>query len=183
MYTENASLPDIICTLSHAGFDKADICMVLSSTHPMASVVRDARFTGAEPKQNAAGARTIGWFTQFGAVVIPDVGFFVRSQAYLHALLEQGSSPLCGESRILVGLGLSAEEAKRVHSSMADAGALLFVSCSERARAEWAVELLRSTGARDAASVGTSEKENAGFGDTLTVPGQNGERALAAATI
>ena len=28
MYTENASLPDIICTLSHAGFDKADICMV-----------------------------------------------------------------------------------------------------------------------------------------------------------
>ena len=186
MYTQNTALPDIVCTLSQAGFNKEHICMVLSPAHPMACVVRDARFIGATSGEDAAGARTIGWFSQFGAVVIPEIGFFVRSQAFLHALLaEQPSLTLFGGSRVLAGLGMSQEEAKRVHHAMADAGALLFVACTERARAEWAVELLWSTGARGVASLGVAEDEAANLGHPFTLASENPvgcNRALAVAS-
>lgn len=153
-YSRSAALSDIVSALSHAGFAKQDICMVLAPTHPMASVVRKARISGDETHESTVGARTIGWFSEFGAVVIPDVGFFVRSQVFLNALLaEQSSSALCGGSKILAGLGLCADDAKRLYHALADAGAFVFVSCADDERAEWAVQLLRSTGAREVASL------------------------------
>lgn len=151
MYPQNAVLPDIVRSLSRAGFEKADICMVLSPTHPMAAAVRDARIGADEP---ADGARMIGWFSEFGAVVIPAVGFFVRSPEFLSALMREQDHPsLCGGSRTLASLGFSAADAQRLHHDLGDAGALVYVTCPESAKAESATELLRSTGAREVASL------------------------------
>src|SRR5271169_5923418 len=100
MYPRNIPLPEIVHALHGAGFEKEDICMVLSPAHPVATVVRDARFINTNLEESAASARLIGWFSEFGAVVIPTVGLFIRSQAFFHALMiEQNFSPLCGGSK------------------------------------------------------------------------------------
>jgi hypothetical protein len=154
MYPQTALLPEIVYALSQAGFEKQDICMVLSPAHPMAAVMRDAKIVTAEPRQSAPTARMIAWFSQFGAVVIPAVGFFVRSQSFLRALMtEQNLPSLCGGSKVLAGLGFSANEAQRLDRALGDAGALVYVSCAEGKRAQWALELLRSMGAREVASL------------------------------
>ena len=161
MYPQSARLPEIMGTLRQAGIEKKDICMVLSPTHPMASIVRDAKFRSAEPNQSAVSARMIAWFSEFGAVVIPAVGFFIRSQAFLRALIMEQNSKLGGGSRMLAGLGFSPDEALRLHRALEDAGALVYVSCPEDAKAQWALELLRSMGAREVASLEQSQMAEA----------------------
>lgn len=153
MYAHNAVLPDIVCTLREAGFEKQDICMVLSPAHPMAAAIRNAKFAHAESNESARSARTIGWFSEFGAVVIPAVGFFVRSQLFLRALMTEQDFPcLTGGSRMLAGLGFSTNEALRLHQALGDAGALVFISCPEGAKSQ-ALDLLRSMGAHEVASL------------------------------
>jgi hypothetical protein len=152
-YPREIALPEIVCTLNRAGFENKDICMVLSPRHPLATVVRDARIVDANTKESSFGARMIGWFSELGAVVIPTVGFFIRSQAFFRALMiEQDFSSLCGESRTLAGLGFSHDEAKRLGRQLGDVGVLVYVACPERARADRASDLLRRAGAREAAS-------------------------------
>jgi hypothetical protein len=154
MYSCSVALPDIVSTLNRAGFENENICMLLSPAHPVASLVRDARITNSNSQESAAGADMIGWFSEFGAVVIPTVGFFIRSQAFLHAfIIQQDFSSMCGESKTLAGLGFSKDDASRLGRQFGDAGALVYVACPERARADWAIELLRRAGAKEAASV------------------------------
>lgn len=153
IYPRNTALPDIVGTLNRAGFENENICMVLSPAHPVATVVRDARIVNVEPEESAVGAAMIGWFSGFGAVVIPTVGFFIRSQAFFHALvIEQEFGPVCGGSRTLAGLGFSEDESRRLDRQLGDSGVLVYVACTESATAEWATELLRCAGAPDAAS-------------------------------
>ena len=154
MYARDIALPDVVGALNKAGFGNEDICMVLSPAHPDAAVVNEASTFDAACSQSALGARMIGWFSEFGAVVIPTVGFFIRSQAFFHALLvEQNFPSLSGGSRTLLGLGFSQSEAKRLGSQLCDVGALVYVNCRENAKADGASELLRRTGAREAASI------------------------------
>jgi hypothetical protein len=155
IYPRNVALPDIVYTLNREGFQNQDICMVLSPAHPVASVVRDARIDHGKWEESAASARTIGWFSEFGAVMIPTVGFFIRSQEFFGALvLDQDFPSLSRQSRTLAGLGFSEDDAKRLGGQLSDLGVLVYVSCKERARADCAIELLRRTGAREAASLG-----------------------------
>lgn len=154
MYPRNAALPEIVCTLNQAGFENEDICMVVSPEHPVAAVVRDARIVNVEPEESAVGARMIGWFSKLGAVVIPSVGFFIRSQAFFRALMVEKDFPgLCGRSKTLAGLGFSEGEAKRLNLQLGDVGVLVYVSCPESTRAERAKEVLRRTGAHETASL------------------------------
>jgi hypothetical protein len=54
--------------------------------------------------------------------VIPTVGFFIRSQAFFHALLiEQNFPAMSRGSRTLVGLGFSEDEARRLGRQLCDA--------------------------------------------------------------
>lgn len=158
MYPRTAALPEIVYSLNRAGFGNEDICMVLSPAHPVATVVRDARIQNAE--ESAMGARLIGWFSEFGAVVIPTVGFFIRSQAFFRALvMDQNVKSQGGGSRTLVGLGFSEHEAKRLGHQLSDVGVLVYVSCQGSGKAETAIELLRRMGAREAASLETASLE------------------------
>ncbi len=87
LYPHGVAPHEIIRTLNQAGFGNEDICMMLSPAHPIAAVVRDASILNGEREAIAATAILIGWLSQFGAVVIPTVGVFIRSQAFFHALM------------------------------------------------------------------------------------------------
>ena len=153
MYSRAVALPEVISALTRAGFEKKEICMVLSPAHPDATAVSDA--SGYRCDQEAKkSANTIGWFSQFGAVVIPTVGVFIRSPQFCSALLEDLNLPELSEGqRTLLGLGFSPDQAKRLHRQICDFGALLYVRCKESSKASGVVDVMRSTGAREAASL------------------------------
>ncbi len=154
IYSQDIALEDIVRNLNLAGFENESICMMLSPGHPIASIVRDASLFNAEKEASAVTAGLIGWLSGFGAVLIPTVGFFIRSQAFFHALMEAREAPaLCGSARTLVGLGFSEEEAERFGDQLGDLGALVYVSCAEGAKTFWAREVLRHTGAQEAATL------------------------------
>ncbi|HEY3617228.1 MAG TPA: hypothetical protein VGK96_10475 [Candidatus Sulfotelmatobacter sp.] len=155
MYPRSVALPEVVSALNQAGFGNEDICMVLSPAHPVASAVEDATIGNVAREQSATSARVIGWFSQLGAVVIPTVGFFIRSQAFFQALLgEQNFPTLSRGSGTLLGLGFSEDEARRLGHQLCDVSALVYVSCPERSKADGAIELLRRAGAKEAASLG-----------------------------
>jgi hypothetical protein len=150
MYPRSVALPDVVCALNQAGFGNEDICMVLSPAHPDAATVFDG-----EGEKVSASARMIAWFSEFGAVFIPTVGFFIRSQSFFDALSSEQNFPsLSRGSRTLLGLGFPQEEAKRLGRQLSDFGALVYVSCTETAKADGAIKLLRKLGAREASSLG-----------------------------
>lgn len=154
VYAHDVALADIVHTLNHAGFDNEDICMMLSPSHPIASIVREASLFSAEREDNAATAGMIGWLSAFGAVLIPTVGFFIRSQAFLHALMSAREAPaLCGNASTLVGLGFSEDEAQKYEDQLRQLGVLVYVACGGTEKTLWAQEVLRHTGARETATL------------------------------
>ncbi len=162
MYPRNIALPEVVYALNRAGFDNEHICMVLSPAHPVATVVRDAKILDVKREETATSARMIGWFSEFGAVVIPTVGFFIRSQAFFHALVIEDTFPAMSRgSRTLIGLGFSEDEAQRLGHQLSDVGAMVYVSCQESGKANNAIELLRSAGAREAAGLRMAEPAEA----------------------
>jgi len=155
MYSRDVALPEVVYALNKAGFDKEDICMVLSPAHPDAAIFQDPVGENASDRERSTTARAIRWFSEFGAVVIPTIGVFIRSQDFLRALLtNQSSSALSRGSGTLVDLGFSQDDAKRLGTRLSDVGALVYISCPERAKASGAIELLRRTGAHEASSLG-----------------------------
>jgi hypothetical protein len=154
MYSRDVALPEVVGALNQAGFDKQDICMVLSPAHPDASIFQDAA-SGIPSGRECSTTGRIRWLSEFGAVVIPTIGVFIRSQDFFHALLtSQNSSALSRGSRTLMDLGFSQDDAKRLATRLYDVGALVYVSCPERSKASGVIELLRRTGAQEASSLG-----------------------------
>ena len=154
MYPRTVPLVNVVSALNRAGFDNNDICMVLSPAHPDAELVREPSIFDRQTQDGPSSARMIGWFSKFGAVVIPTVGFFARSQSFMKALVsEPGASALSRGSRVLMGLGFSVDDARRLGTQLCDFGALVYVSCPESMNAHGAIKLLREAGAREAASL------------------------------
>lgn len=154
MYSRDVALPEVVCALNRAGIDKENICMVLSPAHPDAAIFQESGNTVASHEPTTT-TRMIRWFSEFGAVVIPTIGVFIRSQDFFRVLLgNQNSSPLSRGSRTLMDLGFSQDEAKRLGTRLSDVGALVYVSCPESSEATGAIELLRSTGAQEASGLG-----------------------------
>jgi hypothetical protein len=154
IYSQDVALTDIVSNLNQAGFENEDICIMLSPAHPVASIVRDASLFNTDREASAVTAGLIGWLSEFGAVLIPTVGFFIRSQAFFHALMVTREGPaLCGNARTLVELGFSEEEAERFEDQLRHLGVLVYISCAENAKTLWAREVLRHTGAQEAATL------------------------------
>lgn len=162
LYSEDVALREVIGTLNQAGFGNEDICVMLSPTHPISTIVRGARILDPERKATLS-AGVIGWLSKFGAVLIPTVGFFARSQDFFHAMMAGMDSPaLCASARTLVTLGFPEFEAERLEDQLHRRGALIYVSCAEAAKTNWAIQLLQGTGARETA--------------TLDLDGDNGDK-------
>ena len=154
VYANDVELVEVVRTLNQAGFDNENICLMLAPTHPIAIVVRDGNILNQEREASVVTEGVIGWLSQFGAVVIPSVGFFIRSQAFFHALMVARDAPaLCGNSRTLAGLGFSAHEAMRFESQLQCTGFLVYVTSLEIAKVRWALELFRITGAQERATL------------------------------
>lgn len=154
MYPRSVALLEVVSALNRAGYENENICMVLSPAHPDAAIFHDPTNSAAACEQEST-ARIIDWFSRFGAVVIPTVGVFVRSQAFLDALFtDRCTAALSRGSRTLMDLGFSTDDAKRLGHKLCDVGALVYISCAENAKVMSAIELLRRTGAQEAASLG-----------------------------
>ncbi len=154
LFSQETALQDVVRALNQAGFANRDICLMLAPSHPIASVVRDATLFNNERAVNRAIANTIGWLSEFGAVLIPRVGFFIRSQAYFHALVASDeASSFCGNACALIGLGFSREAAEKYASHLSKLGVMIYVSCSEGTATRTASELLRSSGAQESATI------------------------------
>ena len=157
IYPHNIALNEVLQTLRQGGFEKESICMMLSPTHPITTIVREANIHSYERESNAVTAGLIGWLSEFGAVLIPTFGFFIRSRLYFHALVvEQDSIAQHSRCGSLAGLGFSDDDAERVENQVRQLGVLLYVSCPEPAQTKWALELLRATGGEE---VGCLESE------------------------
>ena len=84
----------------------------------------------SEGETVSASARMIAWFSEFGAVFIPKIGFFIRSEALLNALsTEQNSQPCRAAARTLLGLAFH----KRKQSALDANSRILALSCMYRA--------------------------------------------------
>jgi hypothetical protein len=66
-------------------------------------------------------------------------------------MVARDTPAICGNARTLAGLGFSDDEADRFESQLRKVGVLVYVSCTEREKTEWACEVLRHTGARETA--------------------------------
>src|SRR6266699_3587547 len=153
MYSHETPLNEVVRALNQAGFGNENICLMLAPTHPIATIVREASFL-EEREASAVTAGLIGWLSEFGAVVIPTVGFFIRSQAFFHALVVAKDAPaLCGSTKTLVGLGFPENDAERFETQLREVGVMVYVSCAESAKTGWAREMLLRTGARETATL------------------------------
>lgn len=160
-YNQEVALNEVVHILNQAGFVNENICMMLSPTHPIASLIKDASLFNSACESNAVTASLIGWLSEFGAVMIPTVGFFIRSQAFFRALMVSREAPaLCGSAKTLAGLGFSDEDADRFEHQLREKGVMVYVSCTENAQTMWAREVLRHTGAHEAATLSQEMDQN-----------------------
>ncbi len=143
MYSHDAEFHEVVHTLKQSGFDKEDICIMIAPRHRMATFVCETNILNAERKEGAVAEESMRWLFEFGAVVIPTVGFFIRSPAFLHALVGNDNSGC------LAGLGFSERDAHRFEGQLREMGVLIYVACTESANAASAVEILRRTGAKE----------------------------------
>jgi hypothetical protein len=154
MYSGDVALRQVVQTLNQSGFGKEDICVMVSPHHPLAAAMREANILGAGREASGVATGVISWLMKLGAVMIPNVGFFIRSQAFLHALLMHTESrSLCDQSNALVGLGFSEEEAERFEGQIRDAGVLVYVTCPGVEKTTSAADVLRRMGAHEAATM------------------------------
>ena len=154
VFPDAVEVHEVVHTLNAAGFHNEHICLLLAPTHPIASVVRDANLLNQERAASAVTAEMIGWLSEFGAVVIPSIGFFIRSQPFLHALLTAREAPaLCGSSQTLASLGFPDRDAQRFESQLQQAGFLVYVASLESDKVRWALELFSLSGAEESATL------------------------------
>jgi hypothetical protein len=153
MYRQDVALQQVVQALNRSGFGKEDICMMVSPKHPLATVVREANILHAERGACATTAGMMAWLMKFGAVMIPTVGLFIRSKAFLEALMTEPKNGPYRHSNGLVELGFSADEAQRFENELGEMGVLVYIACAEKASTMRAVEMMQLTGAYEAASL------------------------------
>jgi hypothetical protein len=157
-YPHDVSLQHVVQMLHQSGFGSEQICLMVQPRHHIATVMRQANVLDTERAASAASVELISWLMKLGAVVIPTVGLFIRSRAFLHDLIMgDDSAGLCGDENPLVGLGFSEVDADRFENELREMGVLVYVACSEKAKAIEAVEVFRRSGARECAALDASE--------------------------
>jgi hypothetical protein len=53
MYPDDVALRQIVPTLNQSGFEKENVCVMVSPQHPIAAVVREPNILGAERAASA----------------------------------------------------------------------------------------------------------------------------------
>ncbi len=152
MYSEDISLQQVVQGLNQSGFDNEQICLMVWPRHHIATVMREAGIL--DPDQETSAVGLIRWLMKLGAVIVPKVGFFIRSRAFLHTLVMRKDAPgLCGHSRPLVALGFSEGDAARIENQPSEMEVMVYVSCPGGAKTGRALDVLRRMGAHETAAL------------------------------
>jgi hypothetical protein len=152
IYPMATQIDEVIENLNSAGCRDEDVCVLLAPTHRLAQAVRDAKVAPMVLNSESPASELLQWLSRFGAVIIPGVAFFVSSRVFLRAALAPGpATPNSVYADSLIALGLPPQEADRYSDRLSRDAIIVFVCCSGAARAHWIRELLRTTGAEEAA--------------------------------
>lgn len=168
-FPPDSQLENVFRALNHAGFENADLCVLLTSEHPIAERIRNWKaHVPHESFRDAAPERVIAWLATYGAVVISDVGIFVGSSDFLRALaLPEELLSADADAGVFGVLGIPQAEAVRYNSRLRENAAFILVSCDHVAHSEWARELLSAMGGEE---VSLLESRYQSLGETKTDP-------------
>ena len=151
LFPEQSPLQSVLQTLNLAGFENDDLCVLIPAEHPIARRLRDWDFRlRHELSANDSPECLIAWLATYGAVVIPEIGFFVGSAQYMPALAIPEEMLRNSEKGVFAGLGISVSEAVRYENRMREKASFVFVSCNDVPQSEWARQLLIAMGAEEA---------------------------------
>ena len=155
VFSLKTGLEDVLKSLNSAGFQREDICVFLSPTHPIADGVRNLKAPSSSFTRDIDLGRMFSWVSTLGCVIIPGVGFVVGSHDYLRALGQGDCAPdATGNGAALVSLGIPHDDAARYETRLRRDANLVFVSCDGVARSEWAREILRRMRAEEVCVLG-----------------------------
>lgn len=150
VYSNTVELQRVVQALNQAGFPDEDICLVLAPAHPLATLARNLKLLSVET-DHAALCGLIDWLLRLGAVVIPQVGLFIRSRNFFRALIVESKTSACsGSAGALLNLEIPEHHAQGIGGAKTDSGGLVYVRCGRMPMAHWAKEILRGTGAEEA---------------------------------
>jgi hypothetical protein len=151
LFPEQSQLESVLQTLNLAGFENEDLCVLIPAEHPIAERLRDWDYSLPQDlSPDASPECLIGWLWSYGAVVIPELGFFVGSRQYMSAFALPEELFVHSEKGVFGGLGISPSAAARYERRMRDKMSFVFVSCNDVPQSEWARELLIAMGAEEA---------------------------------
>jgi len=158
IFPREAHLDQVLQSLHLAGFQKENICIFLTPTHPIAEKLKlQSMMIGTSSDSSAEQRMTdvVAWLSQFGAVVIPGVGFFIGSREFLRALTQSDCLAIAEcDGGMLTGLGIPQPHAFRYESRVQEDATLVFISCDGYAQAQWAREILRRMRAEEVSLLG-----------------------------
>jgi hypothetical protein len=161
IYPLEARIDGVIAVLGEAGLRTEDICVLLAPAHPIAEAVRDARVSSYDTTSGREVSEVLHWLSRFGAVIIPEVGFFVSSRVFLGAVLAPDTTkPGSTHLETLLGLGIPEPEASRYAERLTHDAVMLFVCCDGMPKSEWTRQVLRQTGAEEACCLGDVWERN-----------------------
>jgi hypothetical protein len=150
VYSQQVQLQTVVATLNQAGFRNQDICLLLAPAHPITTRVHDIRSLVDESDSSAVLAGLVGWLSRLGAVSVSGVGLFIRSRAYLQALMDASEMPATNRNRrALANLGIPEQEAERLGKRISDDGGLIYVACEGTSESQRVMDILRNTGAQE----------------------------------
>lgn len=159
IFPSDTQLEEVLTSLNSAGFQSADICVVLSPLHPIVDGVRSLKTSASSQSMEGKLETTVSWLASFGGVVIPGVGIFIGSREYLRALAQTDCLPEDSTNRVvLASLGIPESAAARCEERLRNDANLVFVSCEGSAHSEWAREILRRLRAEEVCSMETFER-------------------------
>ena len=162
VYPNSVEVDKVVSALNELGFGNDSICLMFAPTHPIAASLRHANVIGHEREASLAIAGCIAWLSEFGAVVIPSVGFLIHSPAFLQPLLAaKNTLAQCGNVLTFAGLGFSEWNAERLEAQLQQAGYLLYVAAVKIPVVSAVLEVFRVTGAEESGALDKHAKAEA----------------------
>lgn len=160
IYSSSAAAERAVDSLVQAGFDSADISVLLEDrgstrefAHSKDTKAPEGTATGATTGGLIGG--TLGVLAGIGALAIPGVGPLIAAGPIMAGLAGMGvGGAVGGLVGALIGMGIPEYEAKRYEGRVKDGGTLLSVHCDTSEEVSRAKKVLESTGAEDIASTG-----------------------------
>jgi hypothetical protein len=167
IYSSRPALENGVAGLRSAGFRNADISALFASgsstkefAHEKQTKLPEGAATGGTSGMILGGA--LGWLVGVGSLTIPGLGAFVAAGPLVSMLAGAAvGGAVGGLAGALVGLGVPEYEAKRYEGQVRGGGILISVHCDDHDWKNKAVDILKSTGAKEISSTGEASADYA----------------------